>query len=114
MSAHSRLVCEDPKTLFFLLFFIKTLKNFLFFLLAIISDTLFHQKSPAHQEAWFPEGDNIQLSDIATYRLNRPRDQFSEKLINQAIPEGEASTGVPVCVLSVGRCGHSLRLGMSG
>ena len=47
------------------------------FLTAIISDTLFNQKSQVHQEAWFPGGENIQR-DIATNRLNRPGGPFSE------------------------------------
>ena len=31
------------------------------------------------REAVFPGGDKIQHTDIATYKLNWPRDQFSEK-----------------------------------
>ena len=34
--------------------------------------------SAVHLELWFPGGDNIQQTDIATSRLNRPRGQFSE------------------------------------
>ena len=41
--------------------------------LANINDTLFHHKSPVHQGAQFPGGDNMQQTDFPTYRLNRPR-----------------------------------------
>ena len=43
-------------------------------------DMLFGQRSPVHQEAWSPGGDNdIQQTAMATYRLNWPKGRFSEK-----------------------------------
>ena len=38
----------------------------------------FNQRYPAHFEVWFPGGENIQHTDITTYRLNWPRDQSNE------------------------------------
>ena len=52
------------------------------FQLANTNNTLLDHKSPVHQEAVFPGGDNIQQTYIATYRLNRPRSRFSVKQFN--------------------------------
>ena len=43
-----------------------------------ISDTLFNQESPLHRELGFPGEDK--QTNMVTYRLNQPRNKFSEKV----------------------------------
>ena len=49
------------------------------FVKPILAICFFYQKSLVHRGVWFSGGDNTQHMEIATYRLNWPRYQFSEK-----------------------------------
>ena len=76
-TVHSRLVCTDPTKWKFQ----NALNHWDSKRYASISDMLFDQKSPVHREAGFPNVDrqtDIQVKDVAAYRLNWPRDRFSE------------------------------------
>ena len=67
LTMHSRLVQEDRKKE-------KNIETFQknVFYFCKISDTLLHQKPPAHPESGFSGGDKQQQTDAATYRLNWP------------------------------------------